>query len=756
MMVLAGTVFASIDMAPLIAVLGVITALGSALTAFILYRHSSHTSSDQFEQKKVLSALQYMTHMDPPLEKSTEKPIQPTEPRSEKISKSRTLFTKQEPLFATPVDEEILARVQHAQLLDGYVNTYREELLKDPVMTQLKILTMTWQLNLIQVYVRLRLHQGTVPDNVDRSKLRAEETRDPNLLLRADRDWLDRQSQEAFDPVDAIARYKHCVVLGDPGAGKTTLLKYIALRCANKELVGLSNLPIHVDLHLFVRSDEFRNYQFPDATNPNTQNCPDPLLTFAATEWYERYDFPQKEALAYMQSNLETGNALLLLDGLDETYIGEDPVAAEETYERTVAIIRQVARTYSSAFIVITARTAGYRQRFPLHNFAELEVLDFRKQDIKQFLYNWYAYPPENNPHFQLIPASEGKQTGSIPLLLEKQLESPRIQALASKPLLLALIIITYQKEKKLPDKRADLYEACVNTLFEWDNDMSRQPALLRFRQFNRQKKENLLKRIAWHFHKKGQCYFSESELLDVIEEYLQDQNWESTLKRNILDEITLESGLLKEQATSWYSFLHLTLQEYFTAIAAKEDSRKQDELLQHLEDPWWEEVILLYAGSCNDASGLLEELWQRGGYPYPAKSAAYFHTNLILAGQCLAMHPSISNEKKALRYDIVSCILRELNKSKPPYQLTRRQLAETLTEIADERTGPLSETPGNNYYPQNRLQRGIPVNEMVKDSILAMITGEGNATQAVQISLVRATGVFQHEEISQTLLDLL
>src|SRR5581483_6928059 len=107
----------------------------------------------------------------------------------------------------------------------------------------------------------------------------------------------------------------------------------------------------------------------------NGERCPNPLLTFAALEWETRYKFPREEARTYMHSNLETGNALLLLDGLDETFIGENAEAAEATYEQTIAIIRQLANTYSSAFIAITARTAGYRQRFPLHNFADLEVL---------------------------------------------------------------------------------------------------------------------------------------------------------------------------------------------------------------------------------------------------------------------------------------------------------------------------------------------------------------------------------------------
>ncbi|MHB8596825.1 MAG: NACHT domain-containing protein [Ktedonobacteraceae bacterium] len=753
----AGIVFASLDVAPLIGVLGVVTALVSALTALslLLYQHPFHTSSDQTGQKKAISPLQYKTSVDSSSDKPIEKltrPTQPVKPRPEKNSKAESPSTKQQLQHAPHDNDKILAEVQRTRRIDDYVDNYRREVLTDPVMTELKILTMTWRLNLMRVYVRLRLHQGNIPDNIDLVRLKAEETRDPNVLLRADREWLERQSNEAIDPIDAIARYKHCIILGDPGAGKTTLLKYLALRCANKELVGLSNLPIHIDLHLFVHSGPFRDHYASSATSEEKQACPSPLLTFAATEWEKRYEFPREEALAYMQSNLETGNALLLLDGLDETFIGEDLEAAEETYERTLTIIRQLANIYSSAFIVITARTAGYRQRFPLQNFAELEVLDFRTQDIEQFLRNWFMYPPENNPHSQPLSSSEEVSPGSIPPQLKAQLERPRIQALASKPLLLALIIITYQKEKVLPDRRSDLYEACVNTLFAWNDDISRQPTPTHFRQYDAGSKKNLLKKIAWDFHEKGQRYFSRDDLLAVIKKYLKtrpDMNQGTAIESEILDEITLANGLLKEQAMGWYSFLHLTLQEYFTALEAKEDARKYNELLKHLEDPWWEEVILLYAGSTTDASFLLEKLWDRGGYPHPPKPDSYFHTNLILAGQCLAMRPAMSND--TLREDIKQRIIQELKDT--PYQLTRRQLAETLIELADEKTGLF---PNHNYYIQGRPQRGNTATGFVKDRIIAMLSREIETSRAVQISLVRASGLFQHTDITQTLLDLL
>ncbi|MGG7382472.1 hypothetical protein ACQ7B2_28235, partial [Escherichia coli] len=55
------------------------------------------------------------------------------------------------------------------------------------------------------------------------------------------------------------------------------------------------------------------------------------------------------------------------------------------------------------------------------------------------------------------------------------------------------------------------------------------------------------------------------------------------------------------------YGFLHLTMQEYFAALAANERGiTGLLEVLAHRHDPWWEEVILLLAGRMADATPLL------------------------------------------------------------------------------------------------------------------------------------------------------
>lgn len=64
-----------------------------------------------------------------------------------------------------------------------------------------------------------------------------------------------------------------------------------------------------------------------------------------------------------------------------------------------------------------------------------------------------------------------------------------------------------------------------------------------------------------------------------------------------VLDAIEVQQGILVERATDYYSFSHLTLQEYLTALYIV-DKRLEDELVErYLKDERWREIFLLVAG---------------------------------------------------------------------------------------------------------------------------------------------------------------
>ena len=254
-------------------------------------------------------------------------------------------------------------------------DAYRKSIHTDPRIASLQILDMSQPIEISRVYVRLRVHQETkLGFELDPVLVAAERLGDPNELLQADRMLLESRIRTALGPVEAISKFTRCVVVGDPGAGKTTLLKYLALKSVDQKQTELPKLPIYIELNAFASS----GYQ--------------DLLDYASTKWDERYGFPKTDGRSYMEESLSTGKALLLLDALDETFIGDVDVDAKASYSRTANAIMQLATHYPKSPIVVTARKAGYQQGTLLTGFTTLDVLDFRPEDIEQFVNNWFTY----------------------------------------------------------------------------------------------------------------------------------------------------------------------------------------------------------------------------------------------------------------------------------------------------------------------------------------------------------------------------
>jgi HEAT repeat protein len=528
------------------------------------------------------------------------------------------------------------------------VQAYRDNLRTDPRIAYLQIIDMSQSLEVKSIYVRLRLYKEArseyVIDKDYQDLLTVQSTHDPNASFIFNRKHLEHRASEALDPNVAISRYKHCVIVGDPGAGKTTLLKRLVMKSLDKELKGLPDLPLYIELKYFA----------------DPKNEYNDLLEFIVDKWAELYGFSKGEAQDYLAKELKSGNVLVLLDGLDETFIGEE---AEETYTRVSKAIINFEDRYSLSPIVVTVRKADRPQGAVFERFTELEVLDFSPEDIQQFVSNWFT-------------RNVGGQERAIDLN-NKLKDNPRIHALAANPLLLSLITIVYEANPNLLDHhadlyRADLYKECVDTLLtKWDAKRN----VNRRRQFRQNNLEVLLEEIALDFHMQRRLYFPKEELLGVIAGILPWMGLSKEQNTQILGEITNTNGLLKEQAKGWYGFLHLTFQEYFVAqkIANEDLSNK---LLAYSDEPWWEEVILLSARYTKDASLFLRKLLQKNDKkPF---EEIIFHTDLILAGHYMASSSCVKST--SLQDEITDRLFVTLKKT--PYSLTRQQIISTLIEI--------------------------------------------------------------------------
>jgi hypothetical protein len=87
--------------------------------------------------------------------------------------------------------------------------------------------------------------------------------------------------------------------------------------------------------------------------------------------------------------------------------------------------------------------------------------------------------------------------------------------------------------------------------------------------------------------------------------------------------EIRDRSGILVERRPGAFAFSHLTFQEYLTALDYASRSRQ---LLQRLDDPWWQEVVALTVGvPGSDPSEIIRALLKKGD-----------RESVILAAKCV------------------------------------------------------------------------------------------------------------------------
>ncbi|MEQ8998978.1 MAG: NACHT domain-containing NTPase [Coleofasciculus sp. B1-GNL1-01] len=442
----------------------------------------------------------------------------------------------------------------------------------------LRLLDITRPIDLDELYVDVNILEEISSQRwLDLNDLQGDKSKD------FDRLGLGNVRLEGLAGLKAVERYGKLMVLGKPGAGKTTFLQYLAIQC-NTGKFKPEQVPIFIRLKNFAE----------DACCENNGN----LFNYITQE-FERCQVTAPE----LETVLNQGRALLLLDGLDEV--------PDTWSDAVIRQIRQLADHYYKNQIIITCRIAAKEYRFP--GFTEVELADFKRPQIEQFVRNWFIAVARNKPASGLKKAA---------LFLE-QLESPEnqpIRELATTPVLLNLSCLVFQTKTEFPKKRCDLYKQGLDLLLiRWDEARGIKRDDI-YRNLSLSHKLQLLSQIAAITFEQGDYFFTESTLVHLIGDYLQQQLGDrldlATLELDsaaVLKSIEAQHGLLVERARGIYSFSHLTFQEYFTARAVVADAETSiPQLLSHFTEKRWREVILLTAQMLPHADGMIQCLKQQ------------------------------------------------------------------------------------------------------------------------------------------------
>lgn len=398
-----------------------------------------------------------------------------------------------------------------------------------------------------------------------------------------DRLGLGKVCAKGVPGIKAVERYPKLMVLGKPGAGKTTFLQYLAVQC-NQGRFQAHLVPVFIPLKNFAE----------DALDAGNFS----LFDYISQDFNHAGVCKQDVETLLGQSRL-----LILLDGLDEV-----PEAASN---EVIKQIRKLSDQYYKNQIVITCRIAAQEYRF--RGFTEVEIADFQGAQIESFAKKWFVAVARNSSESGLQKAS---------LFLE-QLELPgnqSIRELATTPVLLNLTCLVFQAKAEFPIRRSDLYKQGLDLLLiRWDEARGIKRDEV-YRNLSLPHKLQLLSQLAAITFSKGEYFFEESIIQQLIADYLRtlpnQQIDPSAVELDsvaVLKAIEAQHGLLVERARGIYSFSHLTFQEYFTARAIVAGTHLSlQQLVRHLTETRWREVFLLTAQMLPDADELLQLMKQQ------------------------------------------------------------------------------------------------------------------------------------------------
>ncbi len=375
-------------------------------------------------------------------------------------------------------------------------------------------------------------------------------------------------------PVVDLLQERCLCLTGDPGSGKSTIIQAHANQLAYAWLSataeGRSSLPIPFIVRLPELADYMAAHSLPFRT-------PSVIPDFIALSTQD-YGWPLNADSTRRLAG--DGRLAILFDGLDE-------VSGIAARTEVAGLIARAALAFPDCQFLVTSRDIAQGGLRALDGFLRARLVPFDLERVGAYVDNWCRCVFAQDPASGMTWRNQ---------LLGAIKEQASIQALATNPVMLTALAVIHWNERKLPVRRAELYESILKWLgtareakpgrIPADKCLRIMETLALAMQLREQRTTTVSRRGA------AECIVH--HFVDVMS----DDRLEQAI--SFLDDEETDSGIVVGRGSD-VRFWHLSFQEYLAAraIAGMTEAEQEAVLKQdaYLRSPDWQEVFVLLAG---------------------------------------------------------------------------------------------------------------------------------------------------------------
>ncbi|MGW5416264.1 NACHT domain-containing protein [Actinomadura geliboluensis] len=431
-------------------------------------------------------------------------------------------------------------------------------------------------------------------------------------------DWRDEVRAGSVRVEAALADHRLMLLRGEAGGGKSTLLRWLAVTAARGSFSGLlskwnGSIPFVIKLRSHAGKPLPRPEEFIDDVAGH-------LAGIMPRGWAHR--------------QLSSGRALLLVDGVDEV-TGSQRQAVREWLKRIVTEFRDIR-------IIVTSRPAAAASDWlRAEGFATAFLEQLSPAEIRTLVQHWHTAVRDCAD----LPCEPERLPSYEARLLARLEAASHLRALASSPLLAAMLCALNLDRETLPRNRMGLYGAALEMLLETRDTKRGIPSVL-----EREQKIRILQDIAWHLSTSGRVELPKPMVERLVADRLASMPQVQVRPSAVLDDLLQRSGVLREPVPGRIDFVHRTVQEYLAAKQAA-DLGDMDILVKYAHRDTWRETVIMAAGHANEP--LRRELLS-GILSRARSESRRARTLKLVAAACLETLPSIPDD---IREDLDRCL---------------------------------------------------------------------------------------------------